>query len=169
MTNKINSIHEAKILDEGHISQSNKFIGKMDSMGAVDEAPPRDFKKNRNMSTNSHSTNHSGPSLTINLPNSVGYNSPQQSPILNSPTGPSSASISSPVNPNMLQPTNNKLNGTQFSEPQTPKSPTVTRIGDEHRLVIEGVRLAMDLIESRLPNHMGYAHLLLTRALTILS
>lgn len=121
------------------------------------------------MSTNSHSTNHSGPSLTINLPSSVGYNSPQQSPMLNSPTAPSNPIIQTPVNPNMLQPTNNKLNGTQYSEPQTPKSPTIIRIGDDHRLVIEGVRLAMDLIESRLPNHMGYAHLLLTRTLTILS
>lgn len=138
-------------------------------MGAVDEPPTRDFKKNRNMSTNSHSTNHSGPSLTINLPNSGGYSSPQHSPMLNSPTGPSNPISQAPVNPNMLQPTNNKLNGTQFSEPQTPKSPTVTRIGDDHRLVIEGVRLAMDLIESRLPNHMGYAHLLLTRTLTILN
>lgn len=70
-------------------------------------------------------------------------------------------------NPNMLQPTNNKITG-QFPEP--PKSPTmVVRVGEEHRLVIEGVRLAMEIIDSKLPNHMGYAHLLLSRTLGILN
>ena len=145
ITNKINSIHEAKILEEGHISQSNKFIGKMDSMGSMDEPPARDFKKNRNMSTNSHGNKQNG-NLTINLPNSSNYNSPQQSPMLNSPTLPSVPQAQSPVNPNMLQPTNNKLNGTQFAEPHTPKSPSYVRVSDDHKLVIEGVKLSMDII-----------------------
>ena len=116
------------------------------------------------MSTNSHNA-----PLTINLPSSSNFNSPQQSPMLNSPTVPSVPSISSPVNPNMLQPTNNKLNGTQYSEPQTPKNPHIPRISEDHRLIIEGVRLSMDLVESKLPNHMGYAHLLLTKTLSMLN
>lgn len=86
--------------------------------------------------------------------------------MLNSPTVPSAHS---PVNPNMLQPTNNKLNGTQFTEPETPKSANFVRIGEDHKLIIEGVKLSMDLIESRLPNHMGYAHLLLTRTLAMIN
>ena len=120
------------------------------------------------MSTNSHGNGKNGHNghLTINLPSSTGFNSPQQSPMLNSPTVPS---VQSPVNPNMLQPTNNKLNGTQYSEPQTPKSANFVRIGEDHRLIIEGVRLSMDLIESKLPNHMGYAHLLLTRTLAMIN
>lgn len=36
ITNKINSIHEAKILDEANITQSNKMIGKLESMGNVE-------------------------------------------------------------------------------------------------------------------------------------
>ena len=36
ITNKINSIHEAKIFEEGHIAQSSKAIAKFDSMGTVD-------------------------------------------------------------------------------------------------------------------------------------
>ena len=35
-------------------------------------------------------------------------------------------------------------------------------------MVVEGVRLAMEIIEAKLPNHMGYAHLLLTRTLGLL-
>ena len=117
-------------MDEGHIAQSNKFIGKLDSMGALDEPPTRDFKKNRNASTNSHGNNHNNGHLTINLPSSAGFNSPQQSPMLNSPTVPTVSGLQSPVNPNMLQPTNNKLNGTNYSEPQTPKSSNFVRIGE---------------------------------------
>lgn len=117
----------------------------MDSMGSMDEPPARDFKKNRNMSTNSHGNKQNG-NLTINLPNSSNYNSPQQSPIMNSPTLPSVPQAQSPVNPNMLQPTNNKLNGTQFTEPHTPKSPSYVRVSDDHKLVIEGVKLSMDII-----------------------
>ena len=110
-------------------------------MGNVDEVPPRDFKKNRNMSTNSHN----GP-LTINLPNGSSNFSPQaQSPMLNSPTIPSMPPPQSPVNPNMLQPTT-KMNGQNYSDPQTPKSPSFVKVSEDHRLIIEGVRLAMDLI-----------------------
>lgn len=162
ITNKINSIHEAKIFEEGHIAQSNKMIGKVDSLGSSEEAP-RNFKKDRNMSAN-----HQNGPLTINLPNSTGYSPQTHNQMLNSPTVPN---VPHQIqNPNMLQPTNNKINGTQYSsEPQTPKSPTIVKVGEDHRLVIEGVRLAMDLIDSKLPNHMGYAHLLLTRTLAILS
>jgi len=45
----------------------------------------------------------------------------------------------------------------------------VVRIGDEHKMVLEGVKLAMEVIEAKLPNHMGYAHLLLTRTLTLVA
>ena len=106
----------------------------MDSMGSMDEpTTARDFKKNRNMSTNSHS----GPPLSINLPpnNSVGYSSPPSNHILNSPTIQNMPPLQSPMNPNMLQPTNNKING-QYTEPQTPKSPTYSRVSEDHRLII---------------------------------
>ena len=81
------------------------MIGKIDSMGGFEE-PSRDFKKNRNLS----STGSNNGGLTINLPQGI-YNSPNSTAI-NSPT-----IQMSPVpvnNPNMLQPTNNKINGGSF-------------------------------------------------------
>ena len=130
-------------------------------MGGFEE-PSRDFKKNRNLSTTG--TNNG---LTINLPQGIAnnYNSPNSTAI-NSPTiQMSPVQIS---NPNMLQPTNNKINGS-FPPPETPKASNYVKVSDEHRLVIEGVRLSMDIIESKLPNHMGYAHLILTRSLGLLN
>lgn len=140
------------------MSQSNKMIGKLDSMGGLEE-PSRDFKKNRNMSTTSTGTN---PPLSITLPTS-NYSSQN----INSPTLQNMPPHPSQGNPNMLYPTNNKLNGQNY--PEAPKSPTFMRIGEDHRLIIEGVKLAIEIIESKLPNHMGYAHLLLTRTLSILN
>lgn len=129
-------------------------------MGTVDEPPqPRDFKKNRNMSTNSHN----GP-LTINIPS---YSSPNPNQAINSPTMPNSkAHLQSPPNPNLLS---SKSNGQYSTEPVTPKSPTYFRMSEDHKLIIEGVKLSMELIESKIPNHMGYAHLLLTRTLALIS
>lgn len=75
-------------------------------MGNVDEQPPRDFKKNRNMSTNSHN----GP-LTINIPN---YNSQSTNQMINSPTIPNKPHIQSPQNPNILNSNGYKSNG-QYS------------------------------------------------------
>lgn len=117
------------------------MISKIDTMGGVDE-PSRDFKKNRNLSTTTNS-NQSVP-LSINLPNTKAFNSQNQSPILNSPTLPNVQTIPSAHSINnlhMLQPTNNKINGQSY--PETPKSPSFQRVGDEHKLVIEGVRLSM--------------------------
>lgn len=42
-------------------------------------------------------------------------------------------------------------------------------MSEDHKLVIEGVKLSMELIESKIPNHMGYAHLLLTRTLALVA
>ena len=140
---------------------STKMIGKMQSMGGFEE-PSRDFKKNRNLSVTTNSNN--GP-MTINIPQGMSNYSSPNSTAINSPT-----IQMSPVqlsNPNMIQPTNNKINGSY--PPEVPKTPTQVKVGEEHRMVIEGVRLSMDIIESKLPNHMGYAHLLLTRTLSILS
>lgn len=111
------------------------------------------------MSTTSTSTN---PPLSINLP--TGNYSSQN---INSPTLQNMPPHPSQGNPNMLYPTNNKLNGQNY--PEAPKSPTFKRVGEDHRLITEGVKLAMEIIESKLPNHMGYAHLLLTRTLSILN
>ena len=132
-------------------------------MGAMEEPPSRDFKKNRNMSTNSHN----GP-LTINVPSpNQGYIPPTPGHVINSPTVNNMQQMQQ-INANMLPPTNPKMNG-QYTEPQTPKTSAGVKIGDDHRLIIEGVKLAMDLIESKLPNHMGYAHLILTRTLAIIA
>ena len=37
-------------------------------------------------------------------------------------------------------------------------------ISEEHRNIIEGVKLSMDLIESKIPNNSGYAYLVLNKA-----
>ena len=42
-------------------------------------------------------------------------------------------------------------------------------MSDDHKLIIDGVKLSLELIESKIPNHMGYAHLLLTRTLALLA
>ncbi len=104
------------------------MIAKVDSMGTVDE-PSRDFKKNRNLSTNSTGT---PPLSNISSYGPQGLNSGTLPPL------PAQLNIS---NPNMLQPTNNKINGQPYPEP--PKSPKFLRIGDDHRLAMEGVKLAM--------------------------
>lgn len=129
ITQKINSLNDAKSFEEGHLAQSNKMIAKVDSMGVVDE-PNRDFKKNRNLSATSTGTS---PSLNINIPS--GSFSSQG---VSSPTIPPHTAHN---NPHMLQPTNNKLNGRDY--PETPKSPTLLKVGDDHRLIMEGVKLAM--------------------------
>ena len=113
------------------------------------------------MSTNSHN----GP-LTINIPS---YSSPNPNQMINSPTMPNSKAHvqSPPPNPNLLG--SNKSNGQYLTEPVTPKSPSYSRMSEDHKLIIEGVRLSMELVESKIPNHMGYAHLLLTRTLAIVA
>lgn len=78
-------------------------------MGTVDEPHQRDFKKNRNMSTNSNN----GP-LTINIPS---YSSPNPNQMINSPTLQNMPHLQSPNNnPNLLNSNNNihKSNG-QYS------------------------------------------------------
>jgi serine/threonine-protein kinase ULK/ATG1 len=130
---KINSLNEAKNSEEGQtqLLHSNKLIGKMDNS----EEPIRDFKKNRNMSTNSSHNN--SPPVNININPNMGYVSSQQ--ILNSPTLPQ---MNSPPS-NILSPNSKPV----YLEQPQPK-PTSSygkdgRVGDEHKLVLEGVRLAM--------------------------
>jgi hypothetical protein len=36
-------------------------------------------------------------------------------------------------------------------------------------MILEGVKLAIEIIETKLPNHMGYAHLLLTKTINVLA
>lgn len=36
-------------------------------------------------------------------------------------------------------------------------------ISEEHRTMIEGVRLAMDIVDSKVSNNMGYAYLVLNK------
>ena len=165
------------------MAQSNKMIAKLESM-ALDE-PNRDFKKNRNLS-NTASQGSQGSINHLNIsPNHInmGFN---QTPAISSPTLPhqpmplptqttqtqtqnSPAQLPSPSvvsNPNGLQPTSNKISGQQFQEPSKPNP--INRLGEDHRMVIEGVKLAMEIIDSKLPNHMGYAHLLLSKVLAFL-
>ena len=40
----------------------------------------------------------------------------------------------------------------------------IKMISEDHKGVIEGVKLSMDLIESKISNNMGYAYLVLNRA-----
>ena len=43
-----------------------------------------------------------------------------------------------------------------------PTSPS-NKISEEHKSILEGVKLAMEIIDSRIPNFSGYAHLILTK------
>lgn len=36
-------------------------------------------------------------------------------------------------------------------------------ISEEHKSIIEGVRLAMDIVDSKVSNNMGYAYLVLNK------
>jgi len=45
----------------------------------------------------------------------------------------------------------------------------INRLGEDHRVVVEGVKLAMDMIDTKLPNHMGYAFLILSKVLANLN
>lgn len=36
-------------------------------------------------------------------------------------------------------------------------------ISEEHKSIIEGVKLAMDIVESKVSNNMGYAYLVLNK------
>ena len=44
------------------------------------------------------------------------------------------------------------------------KDSEMRMISEEHRNIIEGVKLSMDLIESKIPNNSGYAYLVLNKA-----
>lgn len=139
---------------------SNKLIGKIE---AAEEQPIRDFKKNRNMSTNSAHTNsgHStSPSINININQNMGF-VPNQT-IVSSPT---LAQMNNNPPSNILSPNAKPVYSEQKASSSYGKE---GRVSDEHKLVLEGVRLAMEIIEAKLPNHMGYAHLLLTRTLSVL-
>ena len=52
-----------------------------------------------------------------------------------------------------------------ISAPQNPNMPTSpsNKISEEHKSILEGVKLAMEIIDSRIPNFSGYAHLILTK------
>jgi hypothetical protein len=133
----------------------------------------RDFKKNRNMSTNSTNGGSPPPPISINITPNIGYIPGQ--PNVNSPTLPQIGNTGS----NILAPNSKPVYveqpqmQQQIQQQQPPKPGSSygkeVRVGDEHKLVLEGVRLAMEIIEAKLPNHMGYAHLLLTRTLSLLA
>jgi hypothetical protein len=72
----------------------------------------------------------------------------------------------------MMSPANNKL-GNQVYVMEGQKSPPASyskelRVGEEHKMILEGVKLAIEIIETKIPNHMGYAHLLLSRTINVL-
>ena len=97
-------------------------------MGTVDDTPPpssRDFKKNRNQSTTSAGSGNPSSSVF-----SQGLNSPSMQ---NKPPHPPSLAIG-----NM-----NSLGSRQNGYPDGPKSPTMGKVGDDHRLVMDGIKLAM--------------------------
>lgn len=80
--------------------------------------------------------NNGNPNQNINISNNsnVGYTSNPMIPGIQQP------------NPNMLAPTNNKLMNPIYV-PDIPKPTSSyakeTKVGDEHKLIPEGVRLAM--------------------------
>lgn len=46
---------------------------------------------------------------------------------------------------------------------QTMTTTQSSKISEEHKSILEGVKLAMEIIDSRIPNYSGYAHLILTK------
>ena len=78
------------------------------------------------------------------------------------PMGPMPPTLQAALQSNMMA-------GSLGGNMMVPTKEGKGRAGEDHRLVIEGVRLAMEIIESKLPNHMGYAHLLLTKTLGLLA
>jgi len=42
------------------------------------------------------------------------------------------------------------------------------KISDEHKTILEGVKLSMEVIDSRIPNYSGYAHLILSKNVAFL-
>ena len=37
------------------------------------------------------------------------------------------------------------------------------KISEDHKAILEGVKLSMEVIDSRIPNYSGYAHLILSK------
>lgn len=73
---------------------SNKLITKMESS----EEPMRDFKKNRNMSTNSNNGNQVP--ININISPNVGFMPPQQQMMNSPPLVPMNNPSSNTIAPN---------------------------------------------------------------------
>jgi hypothetical protein len=101
------------------------------------------FKKNRSSAQNTpvNSTNTIGPIGSQQIPQQQNISPTQQGNYMQISQPPI---ISAPQNPNM------------------PTSPS-NKISEEHKSILEGVKLAMEIIDSRIPNFSGYAHLILTK------
>ena len=121
---KINSLNEAKIFDE---LQSNKTIGRVETQ--TSQQPLHNFKKNRNYST----TSQNAPVIVGNInPNSVGYNS---------------TNGSNPLGNNMMNNQNsNKIANQVYLADSQKNYMKDVRITEQHRLVLEGVKLAIEII-----------------------
>lgn len=160
----------------------------------IDEEVPQrgDFKKNR--SSNGQQIIQSIPSAnSINVANSPtivssgsGYVSsqnvvqPQQFSVTQVPAQSKQLpgrdaiySMSSPMNDNQSVSTNSSspslsskpyiINSSNPNIPQKDYRPEI-----DHKIVMEGIRIAMDIIDNKLPNHLGYGHLLMTKAISFL-
>ncbi len=120
------------------MAQSNKMISKLDSMNPHDQ-PDRNFKKNRNLSTTSQNT---AASNGQGLQQQHVY-SPQGQNVIISSNGLQMGPIP-PLQNNLI--VNNSLGGNNMMLPVNNKGEGKGRAGEDHRLVIEGVRLTMEII-----------------------